>query len=149
VLLRSEVLAGLNGFDPKLLSFFDCADISLAIRNAGGSIFSEPASIVTYRPPRSFAASDLGLFLLRWSNRWMLPSLRHFCAKHGLEVSDPRINEHIDYQQANRANLLRHPRGAIKRLTGQKGLAFVESCIDAGLDLAFVRRVTRKADSEL
>lgn len=147
VLLSATAIARLNGFDPELLSFFDCADISLCVRNAGGAIFCEPASIVTYRPPRSFEASDIGLFLLRWSNRWLTPSLRHFCAKHGLDPADPKMREHIDYQQAQRARLIRHPRGAIKRLFGQSGLQFVESCIDAGLDHAYVGRAARKAGS--
>ena len=50
----------------------------------------------------------------------------------------PVFGRHIEYQQAQRARLLRHPRGAARRAFGDRGLQALERAIDGILDRTIV-----------
>jgi GT2 family glycosyltransferase len=144
LLMRTDVVDRIGRFDERLLSYFDHTDFCLAVRNAGGAIYAEPASIVSYQPPPPFAMSDISFFLLRWSNRWLRASLVHFCAKYGLDPDDPVFRGHFEYQQAQRARLLRHPRRIVRKIFRGPGLWAMESAIDAVLDKAIVAQAARR-----
>jgi hypothetical protein len=127
-------LERLGPFDPALLSYFDHNDFCMAVRKAGGPIHVEPRSVVTYLPPPPLAISDVPFFMLRWSGRWIDASAAHFARKHGLSLKDPIFAGHYEYQQAQRARVLRHPRRAVRRILGSRGLALMERTIDQLLD---------------
>lgn len=134
LLTRTDVLAQLGPFDPALLSYFDHNDFCLTVRNAGGSIYSEPRSVVTYLPPPPLAVSDVPYFMLRWSGRWINASVAHFARKNRIKPNDPVFSEHYEYQQAQRARVLRHPRRTVRRMLGNRGLSAMERTIDHLLD---------------
>lgn len=139
-LIRTEAIKRVGIFDEDLLSYFDHNDFCLQVRKAGGAIYTEPSSIITYVPPPPFALSDVPYFLLRWSDRWINISLAHFAAKNGIDRNDPVFTRHYEYQQAQRARLLRHPRNKIRRIAGSRGLLAVETMIDRILDLTVAAR---------
>jgi hypothetical protein len=139
-LVRTEAIRRVGIFDEGLLSYFDHNDFCLQIRKAGGSIYTEPNSIITYLPPPPFAFFDVPYFLLRWSDRWIGTSVARFAAKNEIDPSDPLFAEHYEYQQAHRARLLRHPRNAIRRIAGNRGLSAVEAMIDRIADLTVAAR---------
>src|SRR6185312_2888276 len=141
LLRRTDLFERLGVFDPALRSFFDHNDFCLRVREAVGAIYTEPRSVVTYVPPPPFTISDVRYFLLRWSNRWIGPSVIRFSGKNGLQATDPVFAEHYEYQQAQRARLLRHPRKAVRRLFGNRGLSLIETAIDRILDWTVVARV--------
>jgi GT2 family glycosyltransferase len=128
--MQTAVFERLGPFDERLLSYFDHNDFCLMVRNAGGPIYVEPRSVVTYFPPPPLAFSDVPYFMLRWSSRWIKASVTHFARKNGIEATDPVFNAHYEYQQAQRARVLHHPRQAMRRLLGNKGLWLVEQAID-------------------
>ena len=66
------------GLDPHLLSFLDHNDFCMTVKNAGHAIYTEPQAIVSHLSPPPISLSDLPFFILRWSNRWIDPSVRHF-----------------------------------------------------------------------
>jgi GT2 family glycosyltransferase len=134
LLMRTEVFDRLGPFDPALLSYFDHSDFCLMVRNAGGPIYVEPRSVVTYLPPPPLALSDVPYFMLRWSNRWINASAIHFAHKNGIEVNDPVFEDHFEYQQAQRARVLRHPRHVVRRILGYRALTLLEKTIDRVLD---------------
>jgi GT2 family glycosyltransferase len=78
MLLRTDVFERLGPLDEKLLNTHEHIDISMTVRKAGGSIYIEPKAVVAYVPPPPLAWSDLRYFMLRWSEKWSLASLRHF-----------------------------------------------------------------------
>ena len=147
LLMRSTVFERIGEFDEALLSFFDHNDFCLMVKGTGGSIWVAPSSIVGYLPPPPFALPDVRFFLLRWSDRWLRASLEHFVRKHGLDPGDPVFDNHVEYQQAQRARLLRHPRGAIRRALGDRGLQLLETAIDGFLDLTIVPGTARQMSS--
>jgi hypothetical protein len=128
-------------FDPALLSYFDHNDFCLMVSKAGGAIYVEPRSVVTYIPPPPFAAWDVPYFLLRWRDRWIRASVKHFTRKNAIEVAEPVFEAHYEYQQAHRARLLRHPRRAMRRVLGNHGASLMERAIDRILDWTLVARM--------
>jgi GT2 family glycosyltransferase len=140
VLIRTEAIKRIGIFDADLLSYFDHNDFCLQVRKAGGAIYSEPRSVISYIPPPPFALSDVPYFLLRWSDRWIGASVARFAAKHGIDPKDAVFDAHYEYQQAQRARLLRHPRSMLRKLAGKRGLSAVEATIDRVLDLTVAAR---------
>ena len=69
-LVRREVFDRLGPLDEALRSTREHIDLSLAVQQAGGEIWFEPASVVTYVPPPPFRWFDVPYFLVRWSEAW-------------------------------------------------------------------------------
>jgi GT2 family glycosyltransferase len=89
--VRTEVFEKLGPLDEKLMSTPEHIDLCLAVREAGGTVYFEPSSIVTYLTPPPFARTDLPYYLLRWSDNWNRASLEHFRNKWNLTEEDPFI----------------------------------------------------------
>lgn len=81
VLVRTEVFAKIGLLDEALLNTREHIDFCMTVAEAGGKIYCEPASIVTYVPGPPFELSDMPYFMLRWSDAWELASLEHFRQK--------------------------------------------------------------------
>jgi hypothetical protein len=66
----------------------------MLIRNAGGTVWFEPSSVVTYVPPPPVHITDLPYFLLRWSNDWTTRGRARFAEKWKLCADDPALTRH-------------------------------------------------------
>jgi GT2 family glycosyltransferase len=93
MLVRSDVLKRLGPLDEGLLCSREHIDLCLLVRAAGGRIFVEPESVISYVPPPPFAASDIPFYLLRWSDRWGFATMRHFHRKWRLDDPDHALIE--------------------------------------------------------
>ena len=113
VLLRMDALRALGGLDVGYLSAHEHEDLSLLIRQAGGTIFFEPAAQVTYLFGR-LDRFDAQYARLRWSDDWNRQSTRHFREKWGLH-SDWGAGT-IEWCNDHRRMLLRNSRGPIPML---------------------------------
>jgi GT2 family glycosyltransferase len=82
--MRMDKWEQIGPFDPDILSSHDHVDFSLCLLAAGGKIFMEPRSVVTYDKDEPLALGDLPYYLLRWSRIWVVPSLKRFAAKWGI-----------------------------------------------------------------
>lgn len=85
VLVRCELLRQLGGLDEGLLNTREHIDFCMSVRAAGGSVFLEPASQLTYSRPPPYALGDLRYFSLRWSEDWSARTLDHFFSKWDLD----------------------------------------------------------------
>lgn len=81
MLVRTDAFEHIGPLDEKLLSLHEERDICLATLRAGGSVYIEPKSVVSYVPPPPCEWWDLPYFMLRWSEAWSLASVRHFNSK--------------------------------------------------------------------
>jgi GT2 family glycosyltransferase len=122
MLVRRDTFDRLGPLDEKLLSFFDHLDFCLAVRQAGGMLYFEPGAVVTHLAPPPFAPMDLPYFLLRWSNAWLRPSVRHFASKHRLRAGEHDFSGHFRFRDEHRRRLLASTRRTIQRFLGQRGL---------------------------
>ena len=89
-LIRTEYLSKINGFDEGVMSTRDHVDLTLNVRKAGGIIYFEPKSIITFMG--HFTAPRLEVweeefYKLRWSDSWESNSLKHITQKWGLTES--------------------------------------------------------------
>lgn len=84
VLIRTDIFDTIGELDEGILSTRDHVDLSMEIRRAGGTIYFEPRSLVTFIFDRPLKISDVPYFMLRWSDDWEVRSLRHLREKWNL-----------------------------------------------------------------
>ena len=88
MLVCTDIFTKIGLLDEKLLSTREHIDFSMRVTNSEETIYCEPDSVVTYVPDFGFELSDLPYFMLRWSDRWELDSLKHFIKKWDLTKKD-------------------------------------------------------------
>lgn len=84
-LARRDVFERVGNLDEALLTTREHLDFCLRVLGAGGTIYFEPTSVITYRTPPPLQVSDLPYFSLRWSDNWTASTLRHFAKKWGIK----------------------------------------------------------------
>lgn len=77
MLVHTKIFTRIGLLDEAFLSTREHIDFCMTVQQMGGTIYCEPASVVTYVPGK-LAWSDLPYFMLRWSDAWELASLEHF-----------------------------------------------------------------------
>jgi GT2 family glycosyltransferase len=88
-LARRDVFERIGPLDEGMLSTKEHIDFCMSVRQAGGTVWFEPASVITYVFPcraRPMNAEDWPFFSLRWSNAYGARSLRHFIEKWKLKT---------------------------------------------------------------
>ena len=114
VLVRTDVFKKLPLLDEKILSAPENVDLCLSVREAGGKIYLEPNSVVTYRtcgatPPPATSAADRSYFLLRWSDAWNRASHEHFRRKWNLTKNDPYLQAQFKWIGSHRRRIVLNP----------------------------------------
>jgi GT2 family glycosyltransferase len=90
-LVRRDVFDRLGPLDEQLWSAAEHTDLCLAVREAGGEVYVEPDSVITYVPPPPFTKADRDYYMLRWSHAWNAATLERFRAKWKLADDDPAL----------------------------------------------------------
>ncbi|MBH8565427.1 glycosyltransferase family 2 protein [Nostoc sp. CENA67] len=88
MLVRTSIFDQIGLLDEGLLNTREHIDFCMSVTNAGGTVYCEPKSVVTYVPELPFNWADISFFLLRWSDEWELASLEHFSQKWNLTKQD-------------------------------------------------------------
>jgi hypothetical protein len=132
-LIRKDAIDRL-GFDEKYTWFQDGRAFSLAIQQAGGEIYSEPASIVMILDEPRIRWSDLPLFVLRWSDAWLKPSMQYFANTWNVSISDDTLQGNTRFRNVQRRKLFSKPRKLVARCAGWRGLRVTDAVIDAFFD---------------
>ena len=91
LLVRSDALTHDPPFD-EAIRLEEHIDLSLMIREAGGTLWLEPQSVVSYLTPR-LKPSDVPYYVLRWSDDWNRAGLAHLAKKWRLSPDDPWLDE--------------------------------------------------------
>lgn len=78
LMARTEIFEKIGPFDEGMLSVRENLDFCLLVARAGGSIYLEPASVITYLDGPPLEWSDMPFYALRWSDEWTLASLHRF-----------------------------------------------------------------------
>lgn len=84
MLVRTSLFEQLGPLDEGFLNTKEHVDLCLGAAQAGGKIYFEPTSVVTYVPGISWSWADLHLYMLRWSDAWERESLMHLRQKWDL-----------------------------------------------------------------
>jgi len=112
MMVRTGDFRRIGGLDEKMLSTRENLDFCMAITAAGGSIYIEPRSHITYLPPIHMDLADVPYFALRWSDDWDLASFKHFIRKWDLEEDAYFQNQYRNLGWRRRGLMMR---GALLR----------------------------------
>ena len=84
VLARTDTFKRLGPLDEEILNTREHIDLSLAVREAGGTVYFEPTSIVTYLHDERLHWSDewLGLSLKRFQEKWNVVEDEYFTSRY-------------------------------------------------------------------
>jgi len=139
MLVRMEAFERVGPLDEDLLSVREHLDLCMTIRQAGGTIYVEPAAVVSWMAP-PLAWSDLPFFLRRWSEGWNRSSLEHFDYKWALNEEERRrvqLEWLTEYRQAG----LRLPLSTerLRRLLGWRLGSLVARCLVVPIENALTR----------
>ncbi len=83
-LVRTEIFQTIGTFDAAMLNSKEHLDFCMAVIEAGGTVYFEPSSLVTYVPAKVLKWSDLHFYMLRWSDAWEVTSLNRLRQKWDL-----------------------------------------------------------------
>lgn len=83
-LVRTEIFEKVGYFDEQLLNTKEHLDFCINVAEAGGTVYFEPASVVTYVPGPPLEWTDVHFYMLRWSDAWELASLNRLREKWNL-----------------------------------------------------------------
>ncbi|AFY89999.1 MULTISPECIES: glycosyltransferase family 2 protein [Chroococcidiopsis] len=75
MLVRAQIFEQLGFFDELMLNSKEHLDFCMSVIQAGGTVYFEPSSIITYVPGQPLKPTDLHFYMLRWSDAWELASL--------------------------------------------------------------------------
>lgn len=127
VLARREVFDRVGLLDEKLLSMAEETDFCLSILKAGGSIYTEPAAVVSYVPPFTMQWADLPYFFLRWSDQWCESSVQHMLQKYNLSPDAPALKHYNEFVHSHRYLAFdNQPELRFKPMLMSQNLSFVQ-----------------------
>ncbi len=124
MLVKRDIFDQLGALDEDLFNTYEHIDFCLSVALAGGKIYCEPASVVTYVPEAPRQWSDLSYFMLRWSDAWEAESLIHFHKKWNLHMDNTFI-QHFRQLGWRRQQTLLLP--LLRRLTLRHRVRWLEN----------------------
>lgn len=92
MLVRTEVFDRLGPLDENMMTTREHVDFCMAVRQAGGSIYFEPQSAISYVPADTDTLEwyDLRFHLFRWNEAKTQATIRHFERKWDVKVESYR-----------------------------------------------------------
>lgn len=123
-LVRREAFDKTGPLDEELMSSREHLDFCMLVKQAGGTVWVEPASRNTYVTPPPLDRTDLAFFLRRWSERYNETSFRRFCEKWDLDPAPLEDRK----RKANKRRLaaLAPLRSAVERVLGARAAHFFD-----------------------
>jgi GT2 family glycosyltransferase len=115
MLVRASVLKEIGELDENLLNTREHIDFCIEASKRGGSIWFEPASVVTYLNDAPLKLSDIHYYMLRWGDDWERRSLTHIAEKWNLHT-DGALGNRLRNVGARRRYRLVHPAAKIASL---------------------------------
>jgi GT2 family glycosyltransferase len=88
MMVRTEIFEKIGLLDEELLNTKEHVDFCILVTAAGGTIYLEPASLMTYVTGPLVNWSDINYYMLRWSDAWELASLKRLRDKWNLTEDD-------------------------------------------------------------
>ncbi|MES1021717.1 glycosyltransferase [Gloeocapsa sp. BRSZ] len=147
MMVRTDIFAQVGKLDEKLLNTKEHVDFCIVVNDAGGSVYLEPDSLVTYVPAIPLEWTDIPFYMLRWSDAWELASLHHLRNKWNLTEDDYFKNKykklggrrHMSIIQPLSASLCLGQRGRIRH-----AVKIILISVDKRLNRYITNRYTQK-----
>ncbi len=88
MLVQTSIFEKIGQLDEGMLNTKEHVDFCMTVVEAGGTVYLEPDSLITYVPGPPLEMSDMAFYMLRWSDAWELASLQNLQAKWDLTEDD-------------------------------------------------------------
>ncbi len=140
MLVRTDAFNKIGPLDEGLLNTREHLDICLRVAEAGGEVWFEPASVVTYKTPPPFQLTDVPFYWLRWSEAWGTSSLDHFCRTYGI---DRRYGQRVRNMSSRRQRVFAPLRSTVKKSLGKRadqGVGLLLSKVEPRVNRLVVRQ---------
>lgn len=115
MLVKTEIFRRLGLLD-EALAFHAELDLCMSVREAGGGIYLEPASRVSFPIDAPFEEGDYAYYFRRWSDAWSAASHRRFYGKRNLSMDDEEFVGHLMWFKKIRSRILKTNPEALKWL---------------------------------
>jgi GT2 family glycosyltransferase len=143
VLLRTELLRAMGGFDEGMKNTAEHVDFCLTMREAGVQVYLEPASVVVYVQPPPFAPYDVRFYCTRWHTAWARHTLAYFAAKWRLDADDPFLGTKATWTSTRRREIFTY---FLMRACPSRRVRY---CLVVLLDFCVSKTIARPAASTL
>ncbi|MGB7206924.1 MAG: glycosyltransferase [Anderseniella sp.] len=133
-LVAMEAFMALGAYNESIVNMYEYGDFLLKAQAHGRKIMLEPASVVTYVPPRGIPPEDRKFFELRWSEVWTDLTYEAMAEQHGLTLDHPdwkRPHNLVRSQRMFGKSWLRKPR----RWLGHSRLRWLERKLLVPIDV--------------
>ena len=88
MMVRTDIFEKIGFLDEQLLNTKEHIDFCILVTKAGGTVYLEPQSLMTYVPGTQLEWTDIHYYMLRWSDAWELASLKHLSQKWEVTEND-------------------------------------------------------------
>lgn len=130
MMIRKEYLDQHGSLDEQVVNTREHVDFCLEVAQDGGTIWLEPASIVTYLYDTPLEGSDLSFFMMRWSDRWARSTLARLEEKHELTRDEQAVRQRMQVVRWRRKTSVIRP--LLRRATRGVGGRWVEKGLEGG-----------------
>ena len=107
VLVRTSIFEQEGPLDEKFMNTKEHLDFCMTVAQTGGTVYLEPASLVTYVPGPPQELSDVLFYMLRWSDGWTRQSLERMQEKWGVAEDGYFQNKYKKLGWRRRETLIR------------------------------------------
>jgi GT2 family glycosyltransferase len=107
VLIRTQIFEQIGPLDEAMMNTKEHLDFCMMVAQAGGTVYFEPACVVTYVPGPPLEWTDIPFYMLRWSDAWQLASLRRLQNKWDLAEDGYFTTKYKNVGWRRKATILR------------------------------------------
>ncbi|ARV63075.1 glycosyl transferase family 2 [Nostocales cyanobacterium HT-58-2] len=149
MMVRTEIFEKIGFLDEALLNTKEHVDLCMLVSEAGGEIYLEPESLVTYVPGPPLEWTDLHYYMLRWSDAWELASLKRLRDKWNLTEDEYFKNKYKRLGWRRDMTIVspitrKAPFGKIGSRVAGKILRYMDKALNQYLTTRYARRHLQK-----
>lgn len=149
MMVRTEIFEQVGLLDEGLLNTKEHVDFCILVEQAGGSVYLEPSSVVTYVPGPPLEWTDIPFYMLRWSDAWELASLQRLRDKWNLTEDEYFKNKYKRLGWRRKMSIIQPLSQDLTFGRGNKKLMKILSRVDKILNRYITTRYARKQPQRL
>jgi GT2 family glycosyltransferase len=133
--------------DEALLNTKEHVDFCMTVMEAGGNVYLEPESLVTYVPGPPLELTDMPFYMLRWSDAWELASLHRLRDKWNLTEDEYFKNRYSGLGWRRKTTIIKPVSRKISKMVLKRQSKKVEDLlvsIDKAINKYLTDRYARK-----
>ncbi|AFZ29183.1 glycosyl transferase family 2 [Gloeocapsa sp. PCC 7428] len=152
MMVRTAIFEKVGMLDEALLNTKEHVDFCMTVMEAGGNVYLEPDSLVTYVPGPPLELTDMPFYMLRWSDAWELASLHRLRDKWNLTEDEYFKNRYNGLGWRRKTTIIKPFSHKISKMVLKRPSKKVEALlvnVDKALNKYLTDRYARKQPQKL